>query len=83
MTISRSEDFLIGFIALVLLPLIGWRILRGLRDGAAAALSHLHQPRPTLRQSSMRCWSFMSLSLLLVGVVAADLLFGLGLRDAL
>ncbi|HEU0135645.1 MAG TPA: hypothetical protein VFR28_12555, partial [Allosphingosinicella sp.] len=30
---GRSEDLLVGVIALALLPMIGWRIRRGLKEG--------------------------------------------------
>ncbi len=33
MTISRSEDLLVGLIGLGLLPLIASRVLRGVREG--------------------------------------------------
>ncbi|HEV2867247.1 MAG TPA: hypothetical protein VGX37_12115, partial [Allosphingosinicella sp.] len=34
MITSRSDDLLVGFVSLLLLPLIAWRIFRGLRDGS-------------------------------------------------
>ena len=82
MTISRSEDLLVGLIGLVLLPLIGHRLLRGMREG------RLPLYRTYLRrEENVAKFNFVLglhvLSLLLVGTIAADLLLNLGLRERL
>ena len=82
MTISRSDDLLVGLVALALVPLIGWRILRGFRDGRLP----IYRTYLSREESGARFGVLMAvhiLSLIVVGVVAADLLFNLGIRSAL
>ena len=82
MTTSRFDELLVGLVALVLLPLIGWRIVRGLREGRLPIYrTHLH--RDDSRPKFNVLLALHVLSLLLAALVAADLLLGLGLRDAL
>ena len=77
---SRPDDLLVGLVALVLVVLIGRRIMRGMRDGRLplyrTAISRADGPAKFNLLLALHV-----LSLLLVGVVAADLLFGL--RNAL
>jgi hypothetical protein len=82
MTISRSEDLLVGLIALALIPLIGLRIRRGLRD------RRLPLYRSSVgREIGPARFNFLLalhvLSLLVVVAIAADLLLGLGMRERL
>ena len=79
---ARPDDLVMGGLALLLVPLIGWRIYRGLRTGRL----------PLYRTSIDRgagggrfelLLVLHLLSLLLVSVVAADHLLGLGLRERL
>lgn len=79
---ARPEEMLVGLVALALVPLIGRRIYKGLRDGRL----------PLYRTSINRADSaskfnlllgLHALSLALIAVVAADLLLGFGLREAL
>lgn len=82
MTTFRSEDLLFGAVALVLVPLIGLRILRGLRDGELP----LYRTRLGRDAGAARFNLLLALhvlSLLLVALVAADLLLGLGIRERL
>lgn len=77
-----GENLLVGLIALVLLPAIGWRIHRGLRDG------RLPLYRAYLdREASVGRFNLLlalhALSFLLIAAVAADLLLNLELRSAL
>ncbi len=75
----RSEDALVGLIALALLPLIGLRLYRGLRDGRLP----VYRTSITRESSASKFWLLFALhaaSLLVVALVAADLLFDLGLR---
>lgn len=80
---SRApEDLLVGLFALALVPLIAWRLHRGLRDG------RLPVYRTYLRREENRAkfavlLAVHALTLLVVAVVAADLLLGLGLRHRL
>jgi hypothetical protein len=77
--VTGREDLLVGVVALVLLPMIALRILRGIRDGRL----------PIYRTSLTRAdnagkfnlvLAFHIASFLIVGYIAADLLFDL--RDA-
>jgi hypothetical protein len=80
MTISRSEELLVGLVALALIPLIGLRIVRGLRDGQLP----LYRDRLGRDAGGARFNLLLALhvlSLLLCAMIAADLLLGLGLRD--
>ncbi len=81
MTISRSEDLLVGLIGLVLMPLIARRVVRGLREGRLPLYSTY-----VGREEGARFKALLvvhALSFLLVAAISADLLFGLGLRQAL
>ena len=82
MTIFRSDEVLVGIVALALLPLIGWRILRGVRDGRLP-LYRTYRDRADAPAKFNLLLALHALSLLLVALVAADLLLGLGLRDTL
>lgn len=75
----QGEDLVVGLVALALLPLIALRIWRGLRDG------RLPVYRTYLtRQENAGKFAFLltlhALSFVVIALVAADLLFGLGLR---
>lgn len=77
-----TEELMVGLLALALLPLIGLRIVRGLRDGRLPLYrTPIHRADGPAKFNALLV--LHALSLLLVGVVAADLLFGLGLRDSL
>jgi hypothetical protein len=80
MTTFRSDDGIVGLICLLLLPLIGARILRGLRDG------RLPVYRTYLRREENQAkfallLGLHGLSFIMVAVIAADLLLQLGIRD--
>jgi hypothetical protein len=82
MTNFRSEEFLVGLIALLLIPLIVRRVVRGIREGELP----LYRARLSRDAGTARFNLLMALhllSLLLVSFIAADLLLGLGLRDRL
>ena len=78
----RSEELLVGLVALALLPLIGWRIVRGLRDGRLP-IYRTYLDRADSAPKFNLLLGLHALSLVLIATVAADLLLGLGLRDAL
>jgi len=78
----RGEQLFVGLVALALLPLIGWRIVRGLRDGRLP-IYRTYLSRDASRSKFGILLALHLLSLLLVALVAADLLAGLGLRDML
>lgn len=78
----QGENVLVGLLALALLPLIGWRLYRGLRDGRLP----VYRATVTREESRAKFGLLAALhaaSFLLVGLVSADLLFNLGLRDML
>lgn len=82
MTTFRYDDLLVGLVALALVPLIGWRIFRGLRQGRLP----IYRTYLAREESGSRFGLLMALhvlSLLIVGLVAADLLLGLGLRETM
>ncbi len=75
-----ADELLIGVVALLLVPLIAWRILRGLRDGRLP-LYRTRIGREAGRGRFEVLLVLHVLSLLLAGGIAADLLLGLGLRE--
>ena len=77
-----SEELFVGLVALALVPLIAWRIVRGVRDGQLP----LYRTRVGREIGAARfnlLLGLHALSLVVVLVVAVDLLLGLGLRDRL
>jgi len=77
-----SDNLLVGLVALALVPLIGLRVLRGLKDGRLP----VYRTYLSREESGSRFAVLMGLhilSLLVVGLVAADLLLNLGLRSLL
>ncbi|MEA3015564.1 MAG: hypothetical protein QOI38_286 [Sphingomonadales bacterium] len=82
MSDARPEDMLVGIFALALVPLIALRIRRGLRDGRLPIYRTFHE-RDQSRSKFAVLLVLHALTLLLMLVVAADLLLGLGLRERL
>jgi hypothetical protein len=78
----QGENLVVGLIALALLPVIGWRIGRGLKHGQLP----LYRTRID-RSVGAGKFNFLLglhvLVFLLIAVVAADLLLGLGLKERL
>jgi hypothetical protein len=80
MSPASTEDFLVGLIGLVLLPLIAWRIIRGVRSGRLA----VYRTYMTRQESGAKFNALLALhalSFVLVALMAADLLFNLGFRS--
>ena len=75
-----SEDLVVGLVALALLPLIGLRIRRGLSDGRLP-LYRTYLSRADSAAKFNALLALHALSFLLIAIVAADLLLGLGLRS--
>jgi hypothetical protein len=76
MTISRSEDLLVGIIAAAVVPWTIWTIMRGLREGK------LPIGRGHVRRNERAAPFAVLLALYAVGAamaayIAVDLLFGL------
>lgn len=79
---ARPEDMIAGLFALALVPLIALRIFRGLREGRLPIYRTYHE-RERSRSKFAVLLVLHGLTLLLMLVVAADLLLGLGLRERL
>lgn len=78
---SAAQDMLVGFAALALLPLIGRRIWRGVRDGRLPVYrSCLDRADGGARFGVLLALHALAL---LVALVATDLLLGLGWREHL
>ena len=78
----RPDELLVGIVAAALLPLIAFRIRRGVRDGRLP----VYRTYLTREESGSRFFVLLALhalSFVLVAAVAADLLFNLGLRERL
>lgn len=78
----RSEDLLVGVVALALLPLIGIRIVRGLREGRLPVYRTYHERADGAAKFNVLL-ALHAIAFLLIALVAADLLFNLGLRERL
>jgi hypothetical protein len=79
---SFSENLAVGLFALALLPAIGWRIWRGVRQGELP----LYRTRIDRSVGAAKFNFLLGLHMLfflLIAVVAADLLLGLGLKERL
>ncbi len=79
---GRGEALLIGLIALALLPLIGLRIWRGVRDGRLPIYRAYHERADSVAKFNLLL-ALNALAFLLIALVAADLLLGLSLRERL
>jgi hypothetical protein len=76
----RSEELLVGLITLALVPLIGLRIARGLREGRLPLYrTWLERDQDRLKFGLLLV--LHGISLLMVSLISADLLLGLGLRE--
>lgn len=79
---GRGEDLFVGLVGLALLPMIGWRILRGLQEGRLP----IYRTYLSREEGGSRFGLLLALhvlSFVLVAVIAADLIFQLGLKEAL
>ncbi len=79
---GRSEDLLVGLIGLALLPMIAWRIRRGVREGRLP-LYRTYVERDEAGSKFGLLLGLHALSFVLVAIIAADLLFQLGLKEGL
>lgn len=77
---SQTENIIVGLLALAVVPVIGWRIWRGIRYGQLP----LYKTRVD-RSIGAAKFNFLLgvhvLAMLAIAVVAVDLLFGLGLKE--
>lgn len=78
--IPSGENLLVGLVALALVPLIGMRVLRGLREGRLPVY-RTYLDREEDRAKFLALLAIHMLSLAIVAFIAADLLLGLGFRE--
>jgi hypothetical protein len=79
---TLTENIVVGLVALALVPVIGWRIWRGVKDGSVP----LYRTRFRREEGKAKFNVLLALhaiAMLLIAVVAADLLLGLGLKERL
>lgn len=79
---TAGADLLVGAIAVALLPLIALRIRRGLKEGRLP-LYRTYVERGEAGSKFGLLLGLHALSFVLVATIAADLLFQLGLKEAL
>jgi hypothetical protein len=79
---SFGENFFVGLFALALLPVIGWRIWRGLRDGRLPLYRTSFERADGVAKFNVLL-GLNALAFIAIAVVAADLLLGLGLKEKL
>jgi len=79
--IQSPEDLLVGIVALALVPVIGWTILRGMRGGRLP-MGRTYVHREERRSVFTLLLALYGLALVAVAAISADLLLGLGLRSA-
>ncbi|HEX8226125.1 MAG TPA: hypothetical protein VF605_20160 [Allosphingosinicella sp.] len=77
-----AEDLFVGLVGAALLPLIAWRIGRGLREGRLP-IYRTYLSRDEAGSKFALLLGLHVLSFILVALIAADLLFQLGLKEAL
>ena len=72
----RTEDALVGLVALALVPWIIWTMLRGLRDGRLP-MARGHVVRAERTGAFNILMGLYAIMLVLVAVIALDLLLGI------
>ena len=79
----QGENLLVGLIALALVPVIGWRVWRGLKTGQLP----LYRTRIDRAEAGAAKFNVLLglhvLAMLVIAAIAVDLLFGLGLKERL
>jgi hypothetical protein len=82
MTISRSEDVLVGLITLALVPWIGWTVARGLRSNRLPIgrnyVDRLERPAPFALLLTL-----YAAAAVMAVYISLDLLFEIRLKDLL
>jgi hypothetical protein len=79
---AAGEELVVGMVAAALLPMIAWRIRRGLKEGRLP-LYRTYLSRDEAGSKFGLLLALHALSFILVALIAADLLFQLGLKEAL
>ncbi|MGQ0590277.1 MAG: hypothetical protein ACT4N8_12230 [Sphingosinicella sp.] len=78
----QGDNLLIGLVCLALLPIIAWRILRGLREGRLPLYRSCLERGDNAAKFGVLL-ALHAVTFILIAVVAADLLLDLGLREGL
>ena len=79
---AQAEDLFVGLVGLALLPMIAWRVRRGLMEGRLP-IYRTYLSRGDAGSKFALLLGLHVLSFIVVAVIAADLLFQLGLKEAL
>ena len=82
MRLASGEDLLVGLIGLALLPMIAWRIRRGIREGRLPVYRTYHS-REESEAKFRVLLALHAVSFAVVALITADLLFGLDLKERL
>jgi hypothetical protein len=77
--VERSTDIAIGLVALALVPLIAFRVARGLREGRLPVY-RTYRSREEGKGRFAALLALHALSGLAMAVLGVELIFGLGLR---
>jgi hypothetical protein len=78
----QGEDILVGLVALLLVPWIGWTMLRGAKNGRLP-IGRAYVERDQRRGGYNALLALYGVALVAMAVFAVDLLFNLGLRNSL
>ncbi len=82
MSALRSDETFVGLVALLLVPVIGWRVLRGLREGRLPIYRTYLERRDDRLKFAVLLF-FHLLTLAAAAAIAADLLLDLDLKERL
>lgn len=74
---ERSEDMLVGLVALGLVPWIVWTLRRGLREGRLP-IARIHVERETRPAAFRLLFALYIAAALMIAYIAFDLLVGRG-----
>lgn len=80
--LTASEDLFVGLVGLALLPMIAWRIRRGLKEGRLPVY-RTYLDRTDDERKFRLLLALHAASFVVVALITADLLLGLNLKDAL
>jgi hypothetical protein len=79
-TVFRSENVLVGLVALGLVPWIGWTMARGMRDGRLP-IGRAFVHREERAGPFYLLLALYAVAMIGVAAIGADLLLGLGFRN--
>ena len=79
MTIFRSEDVLVGLVAVVLVPWIGWTLQRGFRE-KRLPIGRTYVGRDERPAAFVVLVAFYLIMALIVTAISLDLLFNIDVR---